>query len=104
MHENVIQKKQKMLIHQTLTNLKSNVNKLYIDKLKTVPINPNNLESKVYERDIDKLKTVPVDLKKLTDVVEKAVFVEKALHDQSATKVNAIGTSELVKKRTKTKN
>ena len=56
-----------------LANLKSNVDKLHIDKLKNVPANLNNLKSKVHRLDIDKLVPVPVDLSKLSDVVKKDV-------------------------------
>ena len=38
-----------------LANLKSNVDKLDIDKLKNVPTNLSNLKSKVDELDVDKL-------------------------------------------------
>ena len=48
-----------------LANLKSNVDKLNIDKLKNVPTNLNNLKSKVDKLDVDKLLPVPVDLRKL---------------------------------------
>ena len=41
-----------------LANLKSDVNKLGIDKVKNVPTNLSNLKSKVDKLDIDKL--VPV--------------------------------------------
>ena len=56
-----------------LANLKSNVDKLHIDKLKNVPANLNNLKSKVHRLDVDKLVPVPVDLSKLSDVVKKDV-------------------------------
>ena len=45
-----------------LVNLKSNVDKLDIDKLKDVPTNSSDLESKVDTLDVDKLLPVPVDL------------------------------------------
>ena len=54
-----------------LANLKSNEDKLDIDKLKNVPTNLSNLKSKVDELDVDKLVPVPVDLIKLSDVVKK---------------------------------
>ena len=38
-----------------LANLKSNVDKLDIDKLKNVPTNLSNWKSKVDELDVDKL-------------------------------------------------
>ena len=43
-------------------NLKSNVDKLDIDKLKTILDDLSNLKSKVYKLDFDKLAPVPVDL------------------------------------------
>ena len=56
-----------------LASLKSNVDKLDIDKLKNVPTNLNNLKSKVDKLDVDKLVPVPVDLSKLSDVVKNDV-------------------------------
>ena len=51
-----------------LANLKSNVDKLDIDKLKNVPTNLSNLKSKVDKLDVDKLVPVPVDFSILSDV------------------------------------
>ena len=45
-----------------LANLKSDVDKLEIDKLKNVPTNLSNLKSKVDKSDVDKLVPVLVDL------------------------------------------
>ena len=45
-----------------LAHLKSNVDKLDIDKLKNVPTNIKKLKSKVDKLDIDKLVPVPFDL------------------------------------------
>ena len=58
-----------------LVNLKSNVDKcrLDIDKLKNVLISLSNLKSKVDKLDVDKLVPVPVDLSKLSDVVKNDV-------------------------------
>ena len=56
-----------------LANLKSDVDNLYIDKLKNVPTNLSNLKSKVDKLDVDKLVPVPVDLSKLRDVVKNDV-------------------------------
>ena len=56
-----------------LANLKSNVDKLVIDKLKNVPSNLINLKSKVDKSDVDKLVPVFVDLSKLSDGVKKDV-------------------------------
>ena len=51
-------------------NLKSNVDKLDIDKLKNVPTNLSNLKSKEDKLDVDKLIPVSVDLSKLSGVVK----------------------------------
>ena len=56
-----------------LANFKSNVGKLYIDKLKNVPTNLSNLKNKVDNLDIDILVVVPVDLSKLKDVKNDVV-------------------------------
>ena len=47
--------------------LKTDVEKLGINKLVHVPTSSNNLKIKVDDLDAGKLKTVPVDLKKLSD-------------------------------------
>ena len=56
-----------------LASLKSNVDKLNIDKLKNLPTNLSNLKSKVDKLDDDKLVHVPVDLSKLSDAVKNYV-------------------------------
>ena len=56
-----------------LASLKSNVDKLDIDKLKKLPTNLSNLKSKVGKLDIDKFVPVSVDLNKLSDVVKNDV-------------------------------
>ena len=56
-----------------LVNLKSDVDKLDIDKLKNVPTNLNNLKIKVNKLDIDKWVPVPVDLAELSDAVKNHV-------------------------------
>ena len=56
-----------------LVSLKSNVDKLDIDKLKNVPANLSNLKSKVDKLYVDKLVPAPVDLSKLSDVVKNDV-------------------------------
>ena len=63
-----------------LANLKSDVDKLDIDKLKNVPSNLSNLKSKVDKLDVDKLVPVPVDLSKLSDVVKNDV-VKKVVYN-----------------------
>ena len=62
---------QQALIDQNLLKrLKSNVDKVDIDKLKNVQTNLSNLKSKVDKLDFDKLVPVPVDLSKLSNVVK----------------------------------
>ena len=63
-------------------------------KLKT---NLANLKSEVDKLDIDKLKPVPTDLSKLSNVVKNDV-VKKADYNKLVTKVNNIDTSGLVLK------
>ena len=66
--------------------LKSEVDKLNINKLVNVPTSLNNLETKVSDLDVDKLKTIPKDLKKLRDVVD-----DEAVQN---TKFNTLKTKE----------
>ena len=56
-----------------LANLKSDVDKLDIDRLKNVPSNLSSLKSKVDKLDIGKLETTPVDLSKLSNIVKNDV-------------------------------
>ena len=58
--------------------MKSEVDKLDIDKLKTAPTDLSNLKSKVNKLDIDKLAPVPVDLSKLSNVVKNDVVKKDA--------------------------
>ena len=87
-----------------MASLKSNVDKLDIDKLKNFPTNLSSLKSKVAKLDVDKLLPVPVDLSKLSDFVRNT---EDKIADitNSATKTalnadeNKIASaSDLVKK------
>ena len=48
-----------------LANLKTEVDKLDIDKLKSLTINLSISKTKVYKLDIDKLLHLPADLKKI---------------------------------------
>ena len=57
-----------------LAHLKSDVNKLDIDKLKNVPTGLHSLKTKVDKLDVHKLALVPVDLSKLSDVVKNDNF------------------------------
>ena len=56
-----------------LAHLKSNVDKLDIDKLKNVPSGFGSLKSKVDKLYVDKLVPVSVDLSKLSDAVKVVV-------------------------------
>ena len=63
----------KLAAKSGLVSLKAEVDKLDIDKLKSVPTSLSNLKSKV---DTGKLETTPVDLSKLSNIV-KADVVKK---------------------------
>ena len=52
------------LLKVDLPNLKSDVDKLDVDKLKNVLTNLSNSKSKVAKLDVDKLVPAPVDLSK----------------------------------------
>ena len=56
-----------------------------------------NLKTEVDKLDVDKLATVPVDLSKLSNVVKNDV-VKKTVYDKLVAKVDNIDTSGLVKK------
>ena len=56
-----------------------------------------SLKTEVDKLDIDKLVPVPVDLSKLSDVVKNDV-VKKDVYDKLVTKVNNIDTSDFVLK------
>ena len=57
-----------------LANLKTKIDKLDIDKLKTLPNNLNNLKTKVDKLDMNKLMPVPVDVSKLSNVAKNEVI------------------------------
>ena len=56
-----------------LANLKTKVDKLDIDKLKTLPNNLGKLKTEVDKLDIVKLAPVPIDLSKLSNVFKNEV-------------------------------
>ena len=56
-----------------------------------------NLKTEVDKLDIDKLAPVPVDLSKLSDVVKNDV-AKKTVYDELVAKVNNIDTSDFVLK------
>ena len=57
-----------------------------------------NLKTEVDKLDIDKLAPVPVDLSKLSDVVKNDV-VKKTVYDKLVSKVNNIDTSDFALKK-----
>ena len=59
--------------------------------------NLTSLKTEVDKLDIDKLVPVPVDLSKLSDVVKNDV-VKKTVYDKLVAKVNNIDTSDFVLK------
>ena len=66
-----------LLLKKTdLANLKSYVDKLYIDQLRTVPDDLSNLKSKLDKLDIRSLKTTPVDISELSNVVKNNVVIK----------------------------
>ena len=68
-----------------LANLKSDLDKLDIDKLRNAPKNLSNLKSKSDKLGIEKLETTLVDLSKLSNVV-KNIVVKKTVYDELATR------------------
>ena len=63
-----------------IANLKTDVNKLDVDKLKGLPKNLNILKTKVNKLDIDKLVHGPTDFSKLSGIVNNDV-VKKTEYD-----------------------
>ena len=57
-----------------LTSIKSEIDKLDIDRLEKQPTSLNSLKSKVDKLDIGKLETIPVDWRKLSNVVKNDIF------------------------------
>ena len=53
--------------------MKTEVDKLDVNKTVNVPASFNNLKTKVDDLDIGKLRTATLDLKKLSDVVDNEV-------------------------------
>ena len=70
----------KFALKTNLANLKTEVDKFDIDKLKSSPNNLSNLKTEVHKLDIDKLALVPADLSKLSNVVNHEV-VKKTEYD-----------------------
>ena len=81
--------------HATKTDLK---NVTHVDTSRfALKTNLASLKTEVDKLDIDKLAPVPVDLSKLSDVVKNDV-VKKTVYDKLVAKVNNIDTSEFVLK------
>ena len=57
--------------------------------------NLSSLKTEVDKLEIDKLATVPLDLSKLSNVVKKDVF-KKTVYDKLVAKVNNIDTNDFV--------
>ena len=85
-----------------LANLKSDVNKLYIDKLKNIPT-ISNLKSKVDKLDVDKLVLVPVNLSKLSDMVKNYAKI-KDIEDKIPDTTNLATNTTLNAKRNEVKS
>ena len=64
----------KLAAKSDLVSLKAEVDKIDVDKLKTVPDDLSNLKSKVDKLDIGKLAPVPPDLSKLGNEVKNDVL------------------------------
>ena len=81
--------------YATKTDLKSMT---HVDT-SSFALKPNlaNLKTEVDKLDIDKLAPVPVDLSKLNDVIKNDV-VKKTVYDKLVAKVNGIDTSDFVLK------
>ena len=58
------------VLKTNLSNLKTEVDKLDIDKLKSLPNNLSILKIKVDKLDIDKLLPLPADLSKLSNALK----------------------------------
>ena len=59
--------------------MKSEVDKLGINKLVNVPSGLKKLKTKVDGLDVDKLKTFPVDLKKLSELVSMEAVIKQCI-------------------------
>ena len=70
----------KFAIKFDLSSLRSNIDKLGIDKLKNVPSNLSNLKSKKDKLNVDKLAPVLADLSKLSDLLKNDI-VKKDVHN-----------------------
>ena len=83
------------LIMQQKTGIE-NISHIYTSSF-ALKSNLASLKTEVDKLDIDKLVSVPVDLSKLSDVGKNDV-VKKTIYDKSVAKVNSIDTSAFVLK------
>ena len=67
--------------------MKAEADKLNINELVNVPTGLSNSKTKVDDLDVGNLKTVPIDLKRLTDIVYRAI-VKKLEFNKLNTKLN----------------
>ena len=67
--------------------MKTEVDKLGINKLVNVPSGVNNSKIKLDDLDVGKLKAVSVDLKKISDVMSKEI-VKRTVYNKLNAKVN----------------
>ena len=75
-----------------MAKLKSDVDKLGINKLKNVTSHLSNLKNKVDKLDIGELETTTVDLSKLSDVVKNVA----AKNDECNAKKNILKIKYLI--------
>ena len=94
-----------------LASLKSEVDKLDIDKIEKVPIGLISLKSKVDKLDSDKLIPLPFDLSKLSDAVKNDVVKKdvcnakiKDIEDKICNITNLATNTTLNAKRNEVKN
>ena len=80
MHQELIQN-QILLKRLIKINLKSDLDKLDIDKFKNMPSNLSNLKSKVDKLDIGKLQTTLVNLSKLDHILKNDVCKKTDYND-----------------------
>ena len=78
-----------------LAHSQSDVDKVDIDRIKSMPSNLNNLKTKVDKLDIGKLKTTPADLCKLSKLVKKDNVVKKAKYNELVKKASNIRTTDI---------
>ena len=76
--------------YATKTDIK-NISHIHTSNFASIS-NLASLKTEVDKLDIDKLVPVPVDLSKISDVVKNDV-VKKIVHDKLVAKVNSIDTS-----------